>query len=50
MTAFLRLIEDNIKKRFEYFPIDMCLKFEQRIIEFGKFFQAKNARQTCLTC
>ena len=48
MTAILRLIEDNTKK--EYFPIDMCLKFEQRIIEFGKFFQAKNARQTCLTC
>ena len=41
MTAFLRLIEDNIKKWFEYFPIDMGLKFEQWIIEFGKFFKQK---------
>ena len=29
------------KNRFEYFPVDMCFKFNQRIVEFCKFFKQK---------
>ena len=41
MTAFLRLIEDNIKKWFEYFPIDMGLKFEQGSLSLVSFSSKK---------
>ena len=49
-TAIIGFIKDDVKYRCKVLPVNMCIRFDQRIFQFGKFFKEKVFIKKTFTC